>query len=752
MLLSTQEGWSQQRYTISGRIKDAGNGEDLVKATVAVGELPMAGTVSNGYGFYSLTLPEGDYTLTVRHLGYKPLLISISLHRNIAPDLLLTPAVYSMQEAVVTATRNNKLALGNQTLDVNRIKDIPVLLGEKDLMKTIQLLPGIAAAGEGSSGINVRGSNPGQNLIMIDEATVYNPSHLMGFFSVFNSDAIRDISLYKGNNPAEYGGRLASVADIKMNEGNDRNYRVSGGIGLIASRLNAEGPIVRKKGSFSLSFRRTYADLFKGLSTDTVVKKSQLYFYDFNAKANYRIDDKNRIYLSGYLGQDVLNLGKSFGVNWSNSTATLRWNHLFSEKLFSNTSFIFSNYNYNIAIDRNEDNHIVSRVRQFAFKQDYQLFDDVKSQLKFGFHSIWLRIVPGVISASSKIRPSALPNDQGWKNDIYISRQPYMSHAFTLEYGIRISTFAYMEKPHASEVTDIFHSGSPEKESAFYINPEPRITLAYTLPAQATVKLAYARNAQYLHLLSNSTAGDPTDLWIPSDSYVKPETADQISLGYFKDFSDDMYGFSAEAYFKLLHNQTDYKNSVELELAEDIEDQITFGKGRAYGLELYFKKRSGRLLGWVSYSLSRSERKFAGINGGRYFPAREDCTHNLSATGTYRISPRLSVSAAWIYHTGNAVTFPRGKYLIDNKTMYYYGDRNSDRMPAYHRLDLGATWQLAKRAGRESNLTFSLYNAYGRNNAFMITFRDSKNDPSRIEAVRTTLFRFVPSVTYNFKF
>ncbi|MDP4239872.1 MAG: TonB-dependent receptor [Bacteroidota bacterium] len=750
-----------QLITVSGYIRDAKTGEDLIGATVSIKELSGKGSGANAYGYYSISLPSGHYQLTAQYMGYEPQVQQIDLTHPQKIDFLLTTKENTLNEVVVTSQRKNdnitKLEMGVQKLDTKDIKNIPVLFGEKDVLKTIQLLPGIKSAGEGSSGFNVRGGGADQNLILLDEATVYNASHLMGFFSVFNSDAIKDISVYKGNEPAEYGGRLSSALDIKMNDGNDKKLGVSGGIGLISSRLTVEGPLVTDKGSFIISARRTYADLFLKLSSDTTLNKAQLYFYDFNAKANYRIDNKNRIYLSGYFGKDVLGFGNTFGINWGNSTATLRWNHLFSDRLFSNTSAIFSNYDYRIDITNEIDLNIISRIRDYSLKQDFQLFSGTDNTLKFGFNSVYHKIIPGAITASSDVDLKSLTNKNAWENAFYISHEHTFSDKFSVEYGARLSTFSLLGSGNFYTYDSI---GNPKDTTYYksgqvvktYINLEPRITFNYILNPQSSLKAAYARNVQNLHLLSNTTSGNPTDLWIPSSNNVKPEIADQVSMGFYHNFNDNLYEFSAEVYYKHLQNQIDYKNGAELNFNENVESQILFGTGRAYGLELFLKKKYGRFNGWISYDLSRTERKFAAINNGNYYPARQDRTHDISIVGMYELSKRWTLSTTWVYNTGNAVTFPTGKYEIDGKTVMLYSERNANRMPAYHRLDFGATWIVKKTRKFESSWTFSLYNAYGQENAYTINFRNNEKDPTRTEAVQTTLFRFVPSFSYNFKF
>jgi len=497
--------------------------------------------------------------------------------------------------------------------------------------------------------------------------------------------------------------------------------------------------------------------LFLKLSSDSTLNRAQLYFYDFNAKANFKLDSNNRIFLSGYLGKDVLGFGNTFGINWGNGTATARWNHLFSDRLFSNTSLIFSNYDYRINITSGIALNIISRIQDYGLKQDFQFFSGANNTFKFGFNSIYHKIIPGAITASSTVDLKTLSNKYDWENSVYASHQYTFSDKFSVEYGARLSTFSSLGPGNFYSYDSI---GNPKDTTTYkagqfvktYFNVEPRITFNYMLNSQSSVKASYARNVQNLHLISNTTSGNPTDLWIPSSNIVKPEIADQVSLGYYRNFDDNLYEFSAEVYYKSLQNQIDYKNGAELNFNENVESQILFGSGRAYGLEVFFKKRYGRFNGWISYDLSRTERKFDAINAGNYYPARQDRTHDISIVGMYELSKHWTFSATWVYNTGNAVTFPTGKYEIDGRTMLLYSERNASRMPSYHRLDIGATWIVKKTPKFESSWTFSLYNAYGQENAYIISFRSNETDLTKTEAYQTTLFKFVPSFSYNFKF
>ena len=755
---------AQQKHTVDGTVREKKSGEVLIGASLYLLELPHSGTISNAYGFYSITAPAGIYTLIISFSGYIPDSIKIILNKNISQDVELVYRSDELQGVTVFSRRRNenviKPLMGVQKLSAEEIKNVPVIFGERDVLKTIQLLPGIKSAGEGSTGFYVRGGGADQNLILLDEATVYNASHLLGFFSAFNSDAIKDLTLYKGAIPAEYGGRLSSVVDIKMNDGNNQDYHASGGIGLISSRLNIEGPIVKNDGSFIVSARRTYADLFLKLSSDSSIKNNKLYFYDLNAKANYKLNAKNRVYLSGYFGRDNFGLGSVFGIDYGNSTATARWNHIFNSRLFSNTSFIYSNYNYNIRVNSGTNNLIIkSKIEDFSLKEDLQYFINGENKLNFGFNAIHHTISPGIVdaSATSSFNSLTLQSKYDLENAVYVTHEFSPSEKIRLNYGLRFSAFSILGPGSFfayDSVGNTIDTATYNNRTIVktYFNIEPRFSASYQLNGTSSLKISYTRNVQNLHLLSNSAATDPTDLWIPSSLNVKPEIADQFSTGYYRNFNDNKYEFSSEVYYKLMQNQIDYKNGAELRANENVESQLLFGKGRAYGLELFFKKKYGKLTGWVSYTLSRTERQIEGINNNNWYPARQDQTHNIAIVGMYQLSRKWTLSANWVYNTGNAVTFPSGKYQINGQTAFYYTERNGYRMPAYHRLDFAATLQGQKKKKWNGSWTFSLYNVYGRENAYFIQFRTDPNDPTKTQAVQTSLFRWVPSVTYNFKF
>ncbi|MGC4057543.1 MAG: TonB-dependent receptor [Chitinophagaceae bacterium] len=763
-LLATAGTWAQNTYTISGTIKNSANGEKLIDVIVQVAEQKSLGTTTNDYGFYSLSLKEGDYTIQYTYLGFNQVTEKISLHGNIVKNISLQEKGTSLNEVVVTSTVKNEnvrsTSMGVEKLNMAQIKDIPVLFGERDVLKTLQLLPGVKSAGDGSSGFYVRGGGADQNLILLDEATVYNASHLLGFFSTFNSDAIKDVTLYKGNMPAQYGGRLASVMDVRMNDGNDQNFQVSGGIGLIASRLMLQGPIKKNKGSFLISGRRTYADMFLKLSNNPDQRNNQLYFYDLNLKANYTLNENNRLYLSGYFGKDVIGVAKIFGIDWGNATGTLRWNHIFNSKLFSNTSLIYSNYNYNIRLTVDEnDIKIISKIADWNLKQEFQWYANNKNTVKFGFNSTYHDLVPGEIraSATSGVNNLQLTKRYGWENAVFINNDWKASPHFSMSYGLRVSSFSvlgpgkFYEFDAQGNQTSTMTYGKGDFVKT-YVNPEPRIAATYILNEQHSLKASYARNIQNMHLLSNTTSSSPTDRWITNSNIIKPEIGDQGSVGYYRNFKDNKYETSVEVYYKAMQNQVDYRDGAQIEGNELVEADLRFGKGRAYGAEFSLKKKEGKVTGWISYTLSRTERQIDGVNSGRWYPARQDQTHNLAVVGIYHLSRKWTVSGTFVYNTGNAVTFPTGKYNINNQVVYVYTDRNGYRMPAYHRLDLGATWKVRDTKHYKSEIAFSLYNAYGRENAYIINFRNNPDNPSETQAVQYSLFRWVPSVTWNFTF
>jgi hypothetical protein len=754
---------AQESYTINGVVRDSLSGETLIGVSLKFNGKTQVGTSTNAYGFFSYKLNSGTYDLSVSYIGYKTIFKKITISADTKLDLNMV-SDNVIDEIIISAEKRNdnvvNAQMGFAKINLSEIRNVPVLFGERDILKTLQLLPGIKSAGEGNSGFYVRGGSTDQNLILLDEAPVYNASHLLGFFSTFNSDAIKDVSVFKGGMPAQYGGRLSSVLDIRMNDGNKKEYTAEGGIGLISSRLKLEGPIVKDKGSFMISGRRTYADAFLAFSGDSSIKNNTLYFYDLNAKANYQIDDKNTIYLSGYFGRDELGLSETFGFGWGNTTATLRWNHLYSNRLFSNTSLIYSNYNYVIENFLQENNFKVnSSIRDFNLKQDFQLALNNSHNIRFGVDLIQHTISPGDITASetSSVNEVTVEKRRGNEIAAYISDEWEMNDRINVVYGLRASSFFLLGPGSFSNYDPDGNVSSTKTYSGgdlvkTYINLEPRVSLSSQINPFSSFKSSYTRNTQNLHLMSNSTAGSPTDLYIMSSNNVRPEIADQVALGYFRNLKDDNYEFSAEIYYKQMQGQIEYRSGTDLRGNRNVEADLLFGDGRAYGVELFLKKRYGKINGWIGYTLSKTERQFNDINNGKWFLAKQDRTHDLSLVGIYKASDRWTFSSTFVYNTGNAVTFPSGKYQLNGNTVFYYPERNSDRMPDYHRLDFSATLEGKANKKLKSSWSFGVYNLYNRKNAYSIDFRDDPNDRSKTQAVRTTLFGIIPSITWNFKF
>jgi hypothetical protein len=763
LLICTFHSKAQDNYTINGVVKDSLSGETLIGVTLKFTTATQSGTSTNAYGFYSYKLNPGDYNLSVSYVGYRSINRKISINSDIRLDFNMTPENILEEVLISSEKRNDNVVnaqMGVAKINLSEIRNVPVLFGERDILKTLQLLPGIKSAGEGNSGFYVRGGSIDQNLILLDEAPVYNASHLLGFFSTFNSDAIKDVSVFKGGMPAQYGGRLSSVLDIRMNDGNKKEFTAEGGIGLISSRLKLEGPIVKDKSSFMISGRRTYADAFLAFSKDSAINKNTLYFYDLNAKVNYQIDDKNTLYLSGYFGRDELGLSETFGFDWGNATSTLRWNHLFSNRLFSNTSLIYSNYNYVIQNFLEESNFKVnSSIRDLNLKQDFQLALNNSHNVRFGLDLIHHTIAPGNISSSatSSVNEINIQRRKGSEVAAYLSDEWEVNDKINLVYGLRASSFFLFgpgeffsyDREGNTTSSRTYTSGQLVKS---YLNLEPRISASYQLNGTSSFKSSYTRNTQNLHLMSNSTASSPTDLYIMNSNNVKPEIADQISLGYFRNFNDDNYEFSTEVYFKQMQNQIDYRSGTDLRGNTNVESELIFGDGRAYGIEFFVKKRFGKFNGWLGYTLSKTERQFDDIDNGKWFNARQDRTHDLSLVGIYKAGERWTFSSTFVFNTGNAVTFPSGKYLLNNRTIFSYPARNSDRLPDYHRLDLSATLEGKPNKKLKSSWSFGIYNLYNRQNAYTIDFREDPDNSTRTQAVQTTLFGFIPSVTWNFKF
>jgi hypothetical protein len=752
-----------ERYSVSGYIKDAKTGEVLLFANVLIMEL-NTGASTNQYGFYSLKVPAGNYTFQYSYLGYETVTKKVNLKSSLNFDIELPPKSTNLQEVEITGKGRRSavrsLEMSAVQLDIKQLKAVPVLFGEKDILKGIQLLPGVSPSSEGSSNYFVRGGEADQNHILLDEAPVYNASHLMGFFSVFNTDAIKDVKLYKGGIPAPYGGRVSSVLDIRMRDGNSKEWGVTGGIGLISSRLTVEGPLVKDKGSIMISGRRTYADVAVKAVSD-IADSTTFYFYDFNLKANYILGIKDRMYLSGYLGRDIFGR-KEMGFDSGNATMTLRWNHTFNQELFLNTSLIYSDYNYGFKATFGTNSFkLTSGILDYSIKQDYTWYPNTNNMVRFGWNSAYHQFKPGNFTSGSDSDTtgilSTIQPQQALESGLYISDEQKISQTFSMNYGFRLSAFnnigPYSVKTYNRNKEMIDSTAySSGKFYNTYLGFEPRITANYLLNSTNSLKASYNRMFQYLHILSNSTSSSPTDIWTPSTPLIKPTVADQFALGYFKNLPKDNWDLSVEAYYKILSNLVDYKNGANTFLNPDLEAELEFGRGRAYGVEFSMSRTSGKLTGWVSYTLSKSEKQFDQINFGKWFSARQDRTHNISLVANYQLTERISFSGNWIYYTGDAVTFPSGKYLIDGALINLYTDRNGSRMPDYHRLDLGVTYQFKSKKRWSSDINVSVYNVYDRKNAYSISFRKSETVPGTTEAVRLALFGIVPSITWNFKF
>lgn len=759
--------------TLSGYLKNKANGEALIGATVYIPQL-RTGVITNPYGFYSISVPAGTYTVNFSFIGYQTQSPFVNLTTSKQMNIMLEEETKQIDEVVVTGEKKNRnvenLQMSMEKVQVKMIRKLPSFMGEVDVIKSITLLPGIQNGGEGSSGLYVRGGGPDENLMMLDEAPVYNASHLLGFFSVFNSDAINDVQVYKGGIPAEYGGKASSVIDIRMKDGNSQKLGVNGGIGNISSRLTVEAPIIKDKWSFIVSGRRTYADYLGKLIGIEELKENQLYFYDLNLKTNAQINDKNRIYLSAYTGSDYFKVGESIYMRWGNLTSTARWNHLFSSKLFSNTSLIFSRYNYNLGVPGNGADQFdwTSQISDYNFKEDFTWYLNAKNKLTLGFNLIYHHFEPGQIDANEKsyFTDLKLTNYNALDHSVYVSNEQSIGSRLTLRYGIRYSYFQQIgkgkvreylnpDKPNENEVIGTKEYGPGKLVPPSYHNLEPRLALKYMLNPESSVKASYNRMVQNLHLISNTNSPTPLDIWLPSSTYIKPLIANQVGLGYFRNFNKNMFETSAEVYYKKMENVIDYVDGAELFLKENLETELLRGSGYAYGLELYAKKQEGRLTGWLSYTLARSMRKIPGINEGKAYPSSYDRTHNISLVTNYDLSKRWNLSTSWIFATGNPTSFHIAKYEVQGNSMYYYSSRNGNRIPDYHRLDISLTYDFKKNEHRKvkQSINFSIYNLYARRNAYSVYFKQNEDNPNITEATRLSIIgSMIPSVTYNFNF
>ena len=773
MLLCSLVASNGQKYTLSGYLKDKDNGEALIGATTYIKELGT-GVVSNSYGFYSISAPRGIYTLVYSYIGYKPQSLTLDLSLNRSQDISLETDAQEIEEVVVSGDMRSRnvesIDMSMTKLPVKMVEKLPSFMGEVDIIKSIQLLPGIQSGGEGSSGLYVRGGGPDENLLILDEAPVYNASHLMGFFSVFNSDAVKDIQVYKGGIPAEYGGKASSVIDIRMKDGNTQDFHAEGGIGSISSRLTLEGPVIRDRWSYILSGRRTYADFVGRLAGIKQVKDNKLYFYDLNAKTNIQLGRKDRIYLSAYSGDDCFAMGESFYMNWGNVTGTLRWSHLFGEKIFANTSVIYSDYTYNMGVPGNSTSQFdwSSQIRDYNFKEDITWYVNPQHKINIGLNAIYHHFEPGILNTNdnSYFSDIELTQYNAVENALYVSNEQKIGNKIVLKYGLRYSMFQQIgegsvreyldaENPKAGEIIRTRKYSSWEWIKPYYGNVEPRLGIKYSVNHNSSVKASYNRMVQNLHLISNTNSPTPFDIWLPSNKYIRPLICDQAALGYFRNFFNDALETSVEVYYKNMKDVIDYKDGAQIFLKEDLETELLKGKGYSYGLEMLVKKQQGKLTGWISYTLARTMREVPGINEGKVYPSAYDRTHDVSLIVSYELNKCWTVSANWNYATGNPVSYPAAKYDIQGNTLYYYTSRNSNRLPDYHRLDLSVNYDFKKNDRRKfkHSLNLSCYNAYARRNAYSVTFRQNEQNPNISEAVKLSIIgTVIPSLTYNFNF
>ncbi len=767
--------FAQQKFTINGYVKDSLTGETLIGASINIsGE--NRGVATNAYGFFSITLPKDNYLIACSFIGYESKLYSVSLDSNKTFDIFLTPKSFVQTNVIVNARRRDanvkNAQMGRVDLSIEKIKQIPAFLGEVDILKAIQLLPGVRNAGEGNAGFYVRGGGPDQNLLILDDAVVYNPGHLFGFFSVFNSDAIKNVTLIKGGMSAQYGGRLSSVVDVTMKDGNNQKVQVEGGIGLIASRVSVQGPIKKDKSSFIVSARRTYVDaIAKPLLKNGNFSGSGYYFYDLNAKMNYKLGDKDRIFLSGYFGRDVFSFknkerGFNTGITWGNSTATARWNHIFNRKLFANTTVLYNDYKFRFDAINNDFKVVLSSgIKDLSGKIDFDYYPVPEHKIKFGALYTYHRFTPNQLSGSQDsvvFSPNTGLNKFANETGLYIQDDWEVNSKIKINAGLRFGTFTQIgaykiyTTDAAGNRLDSVEYGKGKKVKG-YNGLEPRFTFRYALTDSSSFKLAVTRNVQYIHLATNSGSTLPTDLWVPSTYRVNPQLGWQYAMGYFRNFNDNTWETSVEVYYKTMQNQIEYKEGANSRTLRDPEEDFTFGKGWSYGAEFFVNKVKGRFTGWIGYTLSWTQRRFPQLNNGNTFPAKYDRRHDMSIVANYELSPKWKLGGVFVYGTGNATTYPERFYVVQGNLVQQYGTINSYRLPAYHRMDLAATYTPNKHPERKlkSSWIFSIYNVYSRANPYFIYF-DQTGSPYQgtlqVSARQVSLFPILPTVTWNFKF
>ncbi len=778
-LLGLLPSYAQNKVTLNGYVKDAANGEELIGATIYISSTGT-GSATNVYGFYSLTVPPGTYEVEYSFIGYEKIIRTVDLSESVRLDIELGMEGKELQEVIITGDASvdkvSSSEMSTEQLTISTIQKIPALFGEVDVLKGLQLLPGVSTVGEGAAGFNVRGGSVGQNLVLLDESPVYNSSHLFGFFSVFNPDAVKDVKLIKGAMPAQYGGRISSILDVRMKEGNSKRLEVSGGVGLpIFSRLAIQGPLIKDKASFIVAGRRSYVDLFARPFTDGAT----LYFYDLTTKVNYNLNPRNRIFLSGYFGRDVFRFDEQQGFNWGNITGTLRWNHIYNDRLFSNVSFYVSNFDYGFSFGENADDKFDwnSRILTYSLKPQFTYFINPQNELSFGGESTYYRFKPAeaICVSDGVTQDISLDEKFALESAVYLDNDQRVTDRLTVRYGLRISSFQYFgpatvysfydAEPGERRLPDLENTYEAGKGALIksYTNLEPRASLNYRF-GNNSLKASFARTNQYIHLISNTAAPTPIDLWTPSTNNIRPQQGDQYALGYVNNLNE-MYELSAEVYYRDTKEQVEYVRGAEIFINEFLEGDIIQGDGKAYGLELNLQKKEGQFNGWISYTLGRSELQVDGINDGEWYPTRYDQTHNLKIFANYELSERTTFSANFAFTSGTPITAPTSRFTQQGFVIpfNYYNTRNNYRIPASHRLDLSMTWQLKRmKKGKERKnqdyLVFSLYNVYGRKNPFSIFFAQGNERPIFGQPVETLAYNFsiigsiVPAVSYNFRF